>query len=111
MRLIVLAASTSLLVLAASCGANGESAPASSQAGAPETRPANNPDQQPAFPGQTRAPEVSADVAYEKSPVGCASSPPRARSANRSRACPASMHAARAACWTLSQAPDSARTG
>ena len=69
MRLIVLAASTSLLVLAASCGANGESAPASSQAGAPETRPANNPDQQPAFPGQTRAPGVKTDVALSHSVV------------------------------------------
>ena len=69
MRLIVLAASTSLLVLAAACGANGESAPASSQAGAPETRPANNPDQQPAFPGQTRAPGVKTDVALSHSVV------------------------------------------
>ncbi len=69
MRLIVLAASTSLLVLAASCGANGESAPASSQAGAPETRPANNPDQQPAFPGQTRARGVKTDVALSHSVV------------------------------------------
>ena len=69
MRLIVLAASTSLLVLAASCGANGESAPASSQAGAPETRPANNPDQQPASPGQTRAPGVKTDVALSHSVV------------------------------------------
>jgi len=59
MRLIVAAASTSLLVLAAACGANGESANAPPQAGAPlETRPANNPDQQPAFAGQTRAPGV-----------------------------------------------------
>jgi aldose sugar dehydrogenase len=63
MRLIVLAASTSLLVLAAACGANGESAPASSQAAALETRPANNPDQQPAFPGQTRAPGVKTEQA------------------------------------------------
>ncbi|MBU2135521.1 MAG: PQQ-dependent sugar dehydrogenase, partial [Alphaproteobacteria bacterium] len=30
-----------------------------------ETRPANAPSQTPAFPGQTRAPEVSADVAFE----------------------------------------------
>lgn len=59
MRLIVAAASTSLLVLAAACGANSESAVAAPQAGAPlETRPANNPDQQPAFAGQTRAPGV-----------------------------------------------------
>ncbi|MBU1520527.1 MAG: PQQ-dependent sugar dehydrogenase, partial [Alphaproteobacteria bacterium] len=70
MRLIVLAASTSLLILAAACGANGESAPASSQAGAAlETRPANNPDQQPAFPGQTRARGVKTDVALSHSVV------------------------------------------
>lgn len=62
MRLIVAAASTSLLVLAAACGANSESAVAAPQAGAPlETRPANNPDQQPAFAGQTRAPGVKTE--------------------------------------------------
>lgn len=64
MRLIVAAASTSLLVLAAACGANSESAGAAPQAGAPlETRPANNPDQQPAFAGQTRAPGVKTEQA------------------------------------------------
>lgn len=64
MRLIVAAASTSLLVLATACGANGESAGAPPQAGAPlETRPANNPDQQPAFAGQTRAPGVRTEQA------------------------------------------------
>jgi len=64
MRLIVVAASTSLLVLAAACGANGESANTAPQAGAPlETRPANNPDQQPAFLGQTRAPGVKTEQA------------------------------------------------
>lgn len=57
MRPIVLAASASLLVLTAACGANGQDAPAAP--GAPvETRPANNPDQKPAFDGQTRAPGV-----------------------------------------------------
>lgn len=58
MRPIVLAVTTSLLALAAACGANGQtSAPAPS--GAPvETRPANAPDQAPAFEGQTRAPGV-----------------------------------------------------
>ena len=64
MRLIVAAASTSLLVLAAACGANGESANAPPQTSAPlETRPANNPDQQPAFAGQTRAPGVKTEKA------------------------------------------------
>lgn len=59
MRLIAVAASTSLIVLAAACGANGESSGAPVQTGAPlETRPANNPDQKPAFAGQTRAPGV-----------------------------------------------------
>ena len=59
MRLIAVAASTSLLVLAAACGANGESSGAPVQTGAPlETRPASNPDQKPAFAGQTRAPGV-----------------------------------------------------
>lgn len=65
MRLIVAAASTSLLVLSAACGASGEGA-AQDQAtagAALETRPANNPEQQPAFVGQTRAPGVKTDQA------------------------------------------------
>lgn len=62
MRPIVLAASASFLVLAAACGANGQDAPAAP--GAPvETRPANNPDQKPAFEGQTRAPGVRTEAA------------------------------------------------
>lgn len=70
MRLIVAAASTSLLVLAAACGANSESAGATPQAGAPlETRPANNPDQQPAFAGQTRAPGVKTEQAMSHTVV------------------------------------------
>lgn len=72
MRLIVAAASTSLLVLAAACGANGESASSAFQArsGAPlETRPANNPDQQPAFAGQTRAPGVKTEQAMSHTVV------------------------------------------
>ena len=66
MRLTFAAASASLLVLAAACGANGETQdPAAVQeTGAPvETGAANAPDQQPAFPGQTRAPGVTSDVA------------------------------------------------
>ncbi|KAK0360062.1 hypothetical protein LTR94_028789, partial [Friedmanniomyces endolithicus] len=65
MRLMFAAASTSLIVLAAACGASGENAQNASQsqtgqtAGSPlENRPANNPDQKPAFTGQTRAPGV-----------------------------------------------------
>ena len=64
MRLIALASSVSLLVLAAACGARSESEPASAaMAGAQlETRPANGRDQTPAFAGQTRAPGVTSDV-------------------------------------------------
>ncbi|AYG94443.1 PQQ-dependent sugar dehydrogenase [Brevundimonas naejangsanensis] len=62
MRPAFLAASAAVLVLAAACGANGQDAPAAT--GAPvETRPPNNPDQKPAFDGQTRAPSVSTAVA------------------------------------------------
>jgi len=68
MRPIFLAASASLLVLAAACGANGQNAPAAS--GAPvETRPANNPDQKPAVEGQTRAPGVQTAVSMANAVV------------------------------------------
>ena len=68
MRPIVLAASASLLVLAAACGANGQDAPAAP--GAPvETRPANNPDQKPAFEGQTRAPGVRTEASMANAVV------------------------------------------
>jgi len=61
MRLLALAVSVSAVALAAACGANGQDG---AQAGGPvETRPANAPDQQPAFPGQTRAPGVRTDAA------------------------------------------------
>ena len=61
MRLLALAVSVSAVALAAACGANGQDG---SQAGGPvETRPANAADQQPAFPGQTRAPGVRTEVA------------------------------------------------
>ncbi|MBA4803616.1 MAG: PQQ-dependent sugar dehydrogenase [Brevundimonas sp.] len=65
MRLIALAAAASALSLASACGAqDGQPTAAASQAGAPlETRPANAPDQQPAFPGQTRAPAVRTERA------------------------------------------------
>lgn len=72
MRLIVAAASTSLLVLAAACGANGESADQSASAatGAPvETRPAHGANQQPAFAGQTRAPGVRTEQAMSHTVV------------------------------------------
>lgn len=63
MRLLALAAPVFVLTMAAACGVNGQDqTPAG--AGAPlETRPANAPDQQPAFPGQTRAPGVRTETA------------------------------------------------
>ena len=58
MRLISLAVATSILALTAACGANSQSTEPTS--GAPvETRPANDPSQQPAVAGQTRAPSVT----------------------------------------------------
>ncbi|WP_447910943.1 PQQ-dependent sugar dehydrogenase [Brevundimonas bullata] len=72
MRPLALAASASLLVLAAACGANsedgGQTPPAAT--GAPvETGPANNPDQKPAFNGQTRAPGVRTEVSMANAVV------------------------------------------
>lgn len=62
MRPLLLAASTSVLVLAAACQASGQSQPPA--AGAPvETRPANGANQTPAFEGQTRAPGVRTEQA------------------------------------------------
>jgi glucose/arabinose dehydrogenase len=70
MRPLILAASTSLLVLAAACGANGQSAPQAASAGAPvETGTANAPGQTPAFEGQTRAPGVTTEAALAHSVV------------------------------------------
>jgi len=62
MRLIALAAPVFVLTLAAACGVNGQDqTPA---AGGPlETRPADGAGQQPAFPGQTRAPGVRTETA------------------------------------------------
>jgi len=61
---------TALAAVLAACGGSDGAAqsqtPAPAEGGQPwETRPANAPSQTPAFPGQTRAPEVSADVAFE----------------------------------------------
>ena len=59
MRPIVLAAASSMLVLASACGASGQSQQTAAAPGAPvETRAANGADQTPAFVGQTRAPGV-----------------------------------------------------
>jgi len=66
-----------LVVLACNGAPEPESAPAAAEAPMPaarpsttdcprvETRPPNAPDQQPAFPGQTRACAVDSDVAYD----------------------------------------------
>ena len=63
MRTLFLAGAAAALTMAAACGAEGENAP-TAQGGDPvETRPANNPDQKPAFEGQTRAPAVRAEQA------------------------------------------------
>jgi len=60
MRPIVLAAASSLLVLASACGASGQSEQQTAAPGAPvETREANGANQTPAFAGQTRAPGVT----------------------------------------------------
>ena len=55
---------TALATLVAACsGGDGQAA---AQGGAPlETKPANAPDQKPAFAGQTRAPAVNSNVAYD----------------------------------------------
>lgn len=61
MRPLVLAATSSLLVLVAACGANGETAGQAAPGGPVETREANAPAQAPAFAGQTRAPGVQTE--------------------------------------------------
>ncbi len=67
MRLIALAAAASVLSMASACGAQDAAPP---QAGAPlESRPANAPDQTPAFEGQTRAPGVRTEAALEHTVV------------------------------------------
>ena len=68
MRLFALAATVAAASLSAACGANGQNA--APPAGAPlETRPANGATQQPAFPGQTRAPGVRTETALAHSVV------------------------------------------
>ncbi|WGM32375.1 PQQ-dependent sugar dehydrogenase [Brevundimonas sp. NIBR11] len=61
MRPMLFAATTSLLFLAAACGANGEPQDAPGSAASVETREANGANQTPAFPGQTRAPGVTTE--------------------------------------------------
>ncbi len=71
MRLIALAVSVAAVALAAACGAEGQD-----QARVPtgdsspvETRPANAPNQTPAFEGQTRAPGVRTEATLQHSVV------------------------------------------
>lgn len=60
MRPAILAVATSILALTAACGANSQTTAV--PAGPPvETRPASNPDQKPAFEGQTRAPGITTE--------------------------------------------------
>ena len=59
---------TALATLLAACG--GSNGQAQSNAGAPvASKPANAPDQKPAFAGQTRAPEVKSNVALQVTTV------------------------------------------
>ena len=63
MRLLALAISVSAMALAAACGAEGQNqAPLGGDAPV-ESRPPNGAGQQPAFPGQTRAPGVHTEAA------------------------------------------------
>lgn len=63
MRLIALAVTVSALAMAGACGATGQDAPAARSGASLETRPANNPSQQPATGDQTRAPAVRTEAA------------------------------------------------
>ena len=72
MRLIA-AAALGLMTLSAACRADGQTPPAG---GPLETRPANAPNQQPAFPGQTRAPAVRTEAALTHTVVASGLSHP-----------------------------------
>ena len=69
MRTFVLAASTSLLVLTAACGASGQTEQAATPGAPVETREANGAGQTPAFAGQTRAPSVTTEGTLRHSVV------------------------------------------
>lgn len=63
MRLSALTAAVSVFALVAACGGDGQTAASGQSNGAPvETNPANAPNQQAAFEGQTRAPGVRTTV-------------------------------------------------
>ena len=72
MRLIA-AAALGLMTLSAACRADGQTPP---EGGPLETRPANAPNQQPAFPGQTRAPAVRTEAALTHTVVASGLSNP-----------------------------------
>ena len=77
MRLWTTIAATSILSLAAACGANGQGMPQDATTGQPiETRPANDPSQRPAFDGQTRAPSVSSNFTMANTVVASGLSHP-----------------------------------
>ncbi len=70
MRPLLMFAALPALVLAAACQAGGQDRPPASGALPPvESRPANAPDQQPAFEGQTRAPGVRTEQTLHHSVV------------------------------------------
>ncbi|MFN4040642.1 MAG: PQQ-dependent sugar dehydrogenase [Brevundimonas sp.] len=69
MRPMIAAASASLLVLAAACGANSETQQAAQPGQPVETRAAQGTGQSPAFEGQTRAPGVTTQQAMSHSVV------------------------------------------
>ncbi len=72
MRLIA-AAALGLTALSAACRADGQTPPPSAPL---ETRPANAPDQRPAFPGQTRAPAVQTQAVLSHTVVASGLSHP-----------------------------------
>ena len=60
MRIPLLLAAASIMALTTACGATGQTSETPTVAGQPvENRQPNNPDQKPAFEGQTRAPGVA----------------------------------------------------
>ncbi|MBF0664792.1 MAG: PQQ-dependent sugar dehydrogenase, partial [Brevundimonas sp.] len=71
MRLIALAVSVAAVALAAACGAEGQDQVRvpTGDSSPVETRPANAPNQTPAFEGQTRAPGVRTEATLQHSVV------------------------------------------
>ena len=69
MRPFALAATVSMLVMTAACGANSQDSTPATALAPVETRPANNPEQMPAFEGQTRAPGVRTEATLNSTVV------------------------------------------